>query len=160
MTLGSIIQSCSTITIGLVIGFVYAPKLAALGLACVPFILSSGYIRFLLVVPKDRANKIAHDDSAQLACEAVGAVRTVVSLTREEDCLRLYSRSLETPLRRALTTNFWSSGMFSLSQSLSFCAIAFVFWYGAKLVANQEYSTQHFFVALETVTFGAIQAGL
>ena len=66
---------------------------------------------------KDQQNKKAHEQSAQLACEAAGAIRTVASLTREEDCSRLYSESLEGPLRRSNQTAIWSNGIFSLSQA-------------------------------------------
>lgn len=97
---------------------------------------------------KDGQNKKAHDDSAQLACEAAGAIRTVASLTREKDCLRQYSQSLEEPLRRSNRTSIMSNGLYALSQSMVFFAIALSFWYGAILVANQEATTFEFFVGL------------
>jgi ATP-binding cassette subfamily B (MDR/TAP) protein 1 len=97
---------------------------------------------------KDKKNKEAHEGSAQIACEAVAAIRTVASLTREEDCLNIYSRSLEGPLRKNTRTAFWGNMLFSLSQSMSFWAIALVFWYGSTLVSRLEISTQSFFIAL------------
>jgi len=42
---------------------------------------------------------------------------------------------------------------------MSFWVIALVFWYGARLVSHQEVTTFHFFVALMSTTFGAMQAG-
>ena len=97
---------------------------------------------------KDQANKQAHADSAQLACEAAGAIRTVASLTREEDCCRLYSQSLEEPLRKSNRTALWTNALFSLSQSMVFFVIALVFWYGSVVVSRLEFSTFHFFVGL------------
>jgi ATP-binding cassette subfamily B (MDR/TAP) protein 1 len=97
---------------------------------------------------KDQANKKSHEESAQLACEAAGAIRTVASLTREEDCARAYSQSLETPLRRSNRNALWSNLLYALSQSISFFVIALVFWYGSILVSRQEYSTFQFFVGL------------
>jgi ATP-binding cassette, subfamily B (MDR/TAP), member 1 len=159
ITLGAIIQSFAVIVVGTVIGFVYAPIIAAVGVACFPIILSAGYVRLLVVVPKDRANKAAHEESAHIACEAAGAIRTVASLTLEEECVRLYSDSLKAPLRRASITNLWSTGLYSFSQGLSFCVIGLVFWYGSRLVSTFVYNTKNFFVSLQTVTFAAIQAG-
>ena len=101
-----------------------------------------------VVVLKDQQNKKAHEMSAQLACEAAGAIRTVASLTREEDCSRLYSESLEGPLRRSNQTAIWSNGIFSLSQAMTFWVIALVFWYGSRLVADLERSTFQFFIGL------------
>lgn len=128
-------------------------------IACIPLLVSAGYIRLRVVVLKDQANKLAHEESAQLACEAAGSIRTVAALTREDDCLRIYSNSLEGPLRKSNRNAVWSNLLYSLSQSFSFFVIALVFWYGATLVSRLEYTTFDFFVGLMSTTFGAIQAG-
>ena len=101
-----------------------------------------------VVVLKDQQNKGAHESSAQLACEAAASIRTVASLTREEDCLRLYSESLEGPLRRSNKVAMWSNMLYAFSQSISFYVIALVFWYGAQLVSRMEIDTMAFFISL------------
>jgi ABC-type bacteriocin/lantibiotic exporter with double-glycine peptidase domain len=101
-----------------------------------------------VVVLKDQANKKAYEASAQLACEAAGAIRTVASLTREDDCLRIYSLSLEEPLRKSNRTALWSNAIYALSQSMSLYVIALVFWYGATLVSHEEFGITAFFVCL------------
>ena len=101
-----------------------------------------------VVVLKDQVNKRAHADSAQLACEAAGAIRTVASLTREEDSCRLYGQSLEETLRRSNRTALWSNALYAFSQSLAFFVIALVFWYGSVLVSRLEYSIFQFLVGL------------
>lgn len=97
---------------------------------------------------KDEQNKKAHEASAQLACEAAGAIRTVASLTREGDCCRIYSQSLEEPLVRSNRTAIYSNAIYSLSQAMSFFVIALVFWYGSILVADFRRSVFQFFVGL------------
>ncbi|KAG8902524.1 GTPase-activating protein [Tulasnella sp. 408] len=87
-----------------------------------------GTIRLRVELLKDQTNKAAHEESAQLACEAAGAVRTFQSLTREEDCFQEYSRSLDEPLRRSNKSAVWSTGLFALSQATSFFAISLSFW--------------------------------
>lgn len=159
VTLGAILQSASTLVVGIILGIIFAWKLGLVGLACVPLVISAGFVRLHVVVLKDQKNKKAHEQSAQLACEAAGSIRTVASLTREDDCLRLYSESLDGPLREASRTAFWSNLLFSLTQAMSFFVIALVFWYGSRLVADQEFDTFDFFVALQTTVFGSIQAG-
>lgn len=101
-----------------------------------------------VVVLKDQANKKAHESSAQLACEAAGSIRTVASLTREDDCLREYSLSLEEPLRKSNRTAIFSNALYAFSQSLVFFVIALIFWWGATLVSRLEASTFQFFVGL------------
>ncbi|EIW81035.1 ste6-like protein [Coniophora puteana RWD-64-598 SS2] len=159
ITLGTIVQSLTTIVGGSVIGLAYAWKPALVGIACIPAVVFAGYIRLRVVVLKDQVNKAAHESSAQMACEAAGSIRTVASLTREDDCVRLYSESLDGPLRQSNRTALWSNLMFSLSQSMGMFVIALVFWYGSTLVSRLEMPTNAFFVVLMSTTFGAIQAG-
>nr|WCD39452.1 Ste6-2 [Ganoderma boninense] len=159
ITLGAIVQSIATLIIGYVIGLSFNWQLGLVGIACTPVLVSAGYIRLRVVVLKDQQNKKAHESSAQLACEAASAIRTVASLTREEDCCRLYSESLEEPLIRSNRTAIYSNGIFSLSQSMSFFVIALVFWYGSLLVADFKRSIFQFFIGLMSTTFSAIQAG-
>jgi len=138
-------------------------------LACTPLLVSIGYIRLVshqshrswlssyvtqrVVVLKDQTNKSAHGGSAQLACEAAGSIRTVASLTREDDCCDLYSQSLEIPLQRSNRSAIWSSLLYSISQAMMFLVIATVFWYGSILVSKREYSTFQFFVGLMVRVF-------
>ena len=166
LTLGSIVQAFFTVVGGSIIGLAYGWKLALIGmgepvlrrnsfselrfgpLACVPFVIGTGYIRLHVIRLKDVTNKRLHEDSAQLACEAAGAIRTVASLTREDDCYREYSRSLEIPLQKSNRSSIWSTSAFAISQSMSFFVIALIFWEGSRLVASLEYDTFTFFVCM------------
>ena len=101
-----------------------------------------------VVVLKDQMNKKAHAESSQLACEAAGSIRTVASLTREADCLALYSKSLESPLKKSNSSAVWANLLYAFSQAQVFAVIALVFWYGAILVSHLEATTFQFFVGL------------
>ncbi|THH28346.1 hypothetical protein EUX98_g5845 [Antrodiella citrinella] len=117
------------------------------------------HIRGRVIILKDQHNKKAHEHSVHVACEAAAAIRTVASLTCENDCCKIYSETLEEPLKRSNRTAIWSNTIYVFSQSMSFWVSALVFWYGARLVSHQEVTTFHFFVALMSTTFGAMQAG-
>ncbi|CEQ39138.1 SPOSA6832_00638 [Sporobolomyces salmonicolor] len=97
----------------------------------------AGVIRLKVVVLKDQKNKRSHEQSAQMACEAASAIRTVASLTREEDCSAIYSEYLDKPMQESNRVAIWSSALYAISQSLSFWVIGLIFW----------------------VVFGSIQAG-
>ena len=98
-------------------------------------------------------NKKAHAESARLACEAADSIRTVASLTREADCLALYSKSLEEPLYKSNRSAVWANLLYAFSQAQVFGVIALVFWYGATLVSRLEATTFQFFVALMVYYF-------
>jgi len=126
ITLGSIVQSIITIIGGSIVGLSYGWKLALVGVACIPLVISSGFAVMKIIIMKDKTNRKAHEESAQLACEAAAAIKTVASLTREDDCLRLYSQSLDKPLRNAKRSAVISSFWFALSQAMVFFVIALV----------------------------------
>lgn len=159
VTLGSIIQSCATLIGGIIIGLCYGPLLALIAIACIPLVISSGYIRLRVVVQKEAKTKKWHAASAQLASEAAGAVRTVASLTREDDIDRIYSKSLETPMNISNRTAIWSQMLYAASQGMSFLVIALVFYVGALWLIDGRYNQATFFTTLTAVLFAAIQAG-
>lgn len=76
---------------------------------------------------KDEKNKKSHAQSAQMACEAAAALRTVAALTREDDCLRIYSEYLDEPERITNRSAIWSTAFYAFSQSLAFWVIALIF---------------------------------
>ncbi|GAA6062061.1 hypothetical protein JCM10212_003559 [Sporobolomyces blumeae] len=159
VTQGTIVQSVFTLIAGSIIGLIYGWRVALVGIACFPLTLSAGIIRLKVVVVKDQMNKRSHEQSAQMACEAASAIRTVASLTREADCTRMYSEYLDAPMRVSNRVAIWSSMLYAISQSLSFWVIGLIFWYGARQLANGSLTQRDFFVAMISVVFGSIQAG-
>ncbi|GAA5918154.1 hypothetical protein JCM1841_005277 [Sporobolomyces salmonicolor] len=159
VTQGTIVQSIFTLIAGSIIGLSYAWRVALVGIACIPLTLSAGVIRLKVVVLKDQKNKRSHEQSAQMACEAASAIRTVASLTREEDCSAIYSEYLDKPMQESNRVAIWSSALYAISQSLSFWVIGLIFWYGAHQLASGAISSRQFFVAMISVVFGSIQAG-
>ncbi|KIM82065.1 hypothetical protein PILCRDRAFT_483988 [Piloderma croceum F 1598] len=158
-TLAAIVDCMATVVIGSILGLIFAWKIALVAIACIPVVTSAGYIRLRVVVLKDQSNKASYESSAQVACEAAGAIRTVASLTREADCSRIYSESLQEPIMRSRRSTFGSSLLFAISQSISFFTIGLTFWYGSRLVAAMEFTSFDFFVGLMSTMFGAISAG-
>ncbi|KAF5346861.1 hypothetical protein D9756_010551 [Leucocoprinus leucothites] len=158
-TLATIIQGIATIAAGVIAGLAIVWKVGLVGLACMPILLTVGYTSLLVVMQKDAHNKEAHAQSAQIACESAGAIRTVASLTREDGCLAEYSASLNVPLQRAVKAGFLRTGLFAASQSSMFFVIALVFWYGSVLFSRLEITIFQLFVGLMATTLGALQAG-
>ncbi|RXK41700.1 ATP-binding cassette, subfamily B (MDR/TAP), member 1 [Tremella mesenterica] len=158
-TLGTIIQSCATLLGGCIIGLSYGPLLALIGIACLPLTVSGGYIRLKVVVLADRKMKKIHASSATMASEAAGAVRTVAALTREDDVDRLYSQSLEAPMRMAIRGSLRSQALYAASQGITFLVIALVFYVGCLWLISGRYTTSEFYTVLNSVIFASIQAG-
>ena len=86
-------------------------------------------------------------------------MRTVASLTREQDVWEHYHQSVEAQCRRSLVSVAKSSTLYAFSQSFMFLCIALGFWYGGTLIGSGEYSMFQFFLCFSAVIFGAQSAG-
>nr|GAT56645.1 predicted protein [Mycena chlorophos] len=158
MILGSVIDNLGTLVIGWVLGLVFVWKLGLVCIACSPFLFLTGYVRLRLVIQKDEITRRAHLKTAQIACEAASAYRTVAALTAETRFRDHYSTRLIEPLRSAVQTAAWSAVLYGLSQTLMFWVIAVAFYYGSVLVSREEASTVGFFITVEATIMGSIKA--
>ncbi|KAF2849496.1 multidrug resistance protein-like protein 1 [Plenodomus tracheiphilus IPT5] len=120
-----------------------------------PPLLFCGYLRIRLEFKLEELNGKRFANSAALASEAVSAIRTVSSLALERHILSMYESRLrgvaKSGIKALIFTMFW----YSLTQSISFLAMALGFWYGGRLISYGEYTTQQFF----TVFIGVIFSG-
>lgn len=93
-----------------------------------PPLVGAGYIRIRLEVKLDNDTSARFSESAGLAGESVGEIRTVASFTLERFVLESYQdmlRGIETKSFGALVwTMFW----YSLSQSISLLVMGLGFW--------------------------------
>ena len=157
---GIIVQSFITLLIGFIVALVYAPKVAAVGesdigydrtelipssgIACSPLTLAAGYLELRLVVMREETNKKAHESSAQLAAESASSIRTVSSLTREEDCLANYSEALDGPQRKALRSSFLAHIILGFVKGIGFLICPFsVTWFHRFLLMAVVNSGSH-----------------
>ncbi|ORY49292.1 P-loop containing nucleoside triphosphate hydrolase protein [Leucosporidium creatinivorum] len=154
-----LVEKSVCLIIGAVIGLCFGWRLALVGIATIPIAIGAGYVRLRVVVVKDVKNKKSHEQSAQMACEAAGAIRTVASLTREDDCVALYSKYLEEPMRVSNRTALVSNAYYSLSQALSFWIIGLIFWYGSHQLVDGALTSRTFFITMISIVFSAIESG-
>ncbi|KAK0732777.1 P-loop containing nucleoside triphosphate hydrolase protein [Apiosordaria backusii] len=158
-TLGTLIMVTSTLVAACTVALAIGWKLALVCIATMPLLIGCGFFRFWMLAHYQRRAKRAYQGSASFASEAITAIRTVASLTREEDVLRNYRESLAIQQRASLKSVLKSSLLYAGSQSLMFLAFALGFWYGGTLIAKYEYDMFQFFLVFTSVIFGAQSAG-
>ncbi|ERT02028.1 ATP-binding protein cassette, subfamily B (MDR/TAP), member 1 [Sporothrix schenckii 1099-18] len=158
-TLGTILSVTTTLVAALTVSIIIGWKLALVCTATIPLLLGCGFFRFwMLAHYRERAKK-AYEGSASYASEAITAIRTVASLTREEDVLFHYRETLADQLKSSTRSILKSSSLYAASQSLTFLVLALGFWYGGKLLSEGEYTMFSFFLVFQSVIFGAQSAG-
>ena len=159
VTLGTILLVSTTLIAGFIVALAVGWKLALVCIAAVPIVLACGFFRlFMLARFRERAKK-AYDKSASYACEATSAIRTVASLTREEDVWQQYHLQLIDQGSKSLRSILQSSLLYAASQSFMFLCIALGFWYGSTLIGSGEYTLFQFFLCFQAVIFGSQAAG-
>jgi ATP-binding cassette subfamily B (MDR/TAP) protein 1 len=94
-----------------------------------PIILFSGYLRIRYEVQFESMNHAVFAESSKFASEAIGAIRTVSSLTLEGTICRRFEQLLDNHAKLALKKASWSCFVFSLSDSISILCMAFILWY-------------------------------
>ena len=159
VTLGTILVVTTTLVAAITLSCVINWKLALVCTATIPILLACGFLRFWMLARfQDRAKK-AYESSASYACEATAAIRTVASLTREEDVWEHYHNALAEQGKQSLRSILRSSTLYAASQSFMFLCTALGFWYGGTLIGNGEISELAFFICFSAIIFGAQSAG-
>ena len=159
VTLGTILVVTTTLVAAISLSCAINWKLALVCTATIPVLLACGFLRFWMLARfMDRAKR-AYESSASYACEATSAIRTVASLTREEDVWEHYHQSLVEQGKKSLRSILRSSILYASSQSFMFLCTALGFWYGGTLIGNGEISELAFFICFSAIIFGAQSAG-
>jgi ATP-binding cassette subfamily B (MDR/TAP) protein 1 len=159
VTLGTLLVVSTTLIAAVTLSISIGWKLALVCASTIPILLGCGFFRFWMLARFASRSKKAYESSASYACEATSAIRTVASLTREEDVWEYYHESLVAQQKESLHSVLKSSILYAASQSLSFLCIALSFWYGAGRLASGEYSLFQYFVCFSAIIFGAQSAG-
>ncbi|KAL1642058.1 hypothetical protein SLS58_005646 [Diplodia intermedia] len=158
-TLGTIFTVLTTLIGALALGISIGWQLGLVCASTIPVLLACGFLRFWILARFEQRSKKAYESSASYACEATSAIRTVASLTREEDVYTNYHDQLAAQGSKNLRSILRSSTLYALSQSGMFLCTALGFWYGGTLISADTYTLFQFFVCFAAITFGAQSAG-
>ena len=159
VTLGTILVVTTTLIAAISLSCALNYKLALVCTATIPILLSCGFLRFWMLARFQARAKKAYESSASYACEATAAIRTVASLTREDDVWEHYHQAVVAQEQKSLQSILRSSILYAAAQSFMFLCTALGFWYGGTLIADGEISELHFFICFSAIIFGAQSAG-
>lgn len=110
-----IVNLVSSCTLALAVGW----KLALVAIfGCIPALFFAGFMRMRLEMESQDNTSKMYQESARFASEAVGAIRTVSSLTLEAKVLENYSDRLNFTVKKAYKHIAISMALFGLSESL------------------------------------------
>ncbi|KAI6372713.1 hypothetical protein MCOR25_003679 [Pyricularia grisea] len=160
MNMGFVIVSILSVIGCLAISFYFGWKLTAVTVVTtMPLILGAAFFRVRYEKRLEIMGAAVFAESAKFATESVGAFRTVSSLTLEKAICERYRVLLEKHIKEALPRSATSTVLFALSDSIALLCMAFVLWYGGKLMADHEYWPFQYIVVYIAVLQGGMGAG-
>ncbi|KAK1543168.1 ABC transporter [Colletotrichum paranaense] len=143
-----------------VVGLVFGWKLTLVALGTsMPIIVAAMFYRVRHETSFETANNAVFAESAKFASESISAIRTVSSLTMEDGICDRYDNLLRDHIKDAFRKSRFSVMVFSFSDSISLLCMAFVLWYGGKLLAGHEYTPFQYMVVYIAVVQGGMSAG-
>ncbi|KAI5927632.1 P-loop containing nucleoside triphosphate hydrolase protein [Camillea tinctor] len=155
-----VVISIFTLVGAMAIAFAFGWKLAIVALTVTaPLGLLAGYYRLKYELEFEKLYGKVFSESSKFAAEAIGAFRTVTSLTLEDRICERYERLLSGHVVKAQKKARWSTLIFAFSDSINLACMALIFWYGGTLLASREYQVINFFVCYLAVIQGAEAAG-
>lgn len=93
-----------------------------------PLVLA-GWVRIRIESKMTADSSKRFAESASLAAEAVGAIRTVSSLTLERNVLERYDSSINGIVRSSIPDILFSTFFFAWTQSIDSLVLSLGFWY-------------------------------
>lgn len=136
----------------IIIAFAFAWKLALVS-SCVvvPILFAAGYWRMRYEIKFEEKSSAVFAESSKFASEAIGAFRTVASLTLEDAICDRFRNLTNDHVMQAYKEARWASLLFAFSDSATIACQAIIFYYGGRLLLNGEYDVESFFVCFIAV---------
>lgn len=154
--IGTVLSSISTLCLGIGIAMYYEWRLGFIALAFCPFIIVGSYMDVRLMKQQNLGNGKALEKSTKVAVEAVGNIRTVVSLGREAMFHNMYMDLLAPTTKSAKRVTHMRGVVYGLARSIWFFAYAACMVYGGHLVADEHMHIATVFVVTQSLIMGSV----
>jgi ATP-binding cassette, subfamily B (MDR/TAP), member 1 len=142
------------------ISFAFGWKLTLVVLfSAMPVILLASFFRMQWEVKFEEENSKIFANSSRFATEAIGAFRTVCSLTMEDTIIDKYHNLLQSQIRNQVRTASYATLVFAFIDSAELACMALAFWYGGQLLSTREYDVVQFFVIYVAIVQGGQASG-
>jgi len=96
--------------------------------------MTGSYFRLRYELEFEKMNQAVFAESSKFGAEAIGAFRTVTSLTLEDMICRRYEILLQDHVRKAFKKARYTTLLFSFCDCISLLCMALTFWYGVSIL--------------------------
>ncbi|CAG2103482.1 unnamed protein product, partial [Medioppia subpectinata] len=157
--MSAISQAMSTFIASCIFGFFYNWKLSLVTLAFMPFIIFSVVVSMKIVSKHSTSDKEAAEKASKIAIEAIGGIRTVVSLNQQKYFLHKFTQVLAEKIKPAKRRCIYNAIALGFAESMPMFAYSAAFLYGGVLISKNNIKSGDFFKIIETMLYGAMVIG-
>ncbi|CAH8566706.1 unnamed protein product [Schistosoma curassoni] len=158
-TLGGFIKHISGFIVGIIISFSVGWKLTLVACCMLP-VIAAVFGCFGFIMKYFTVKEIAaYARAGSIAGEVLEAVRTVVAFGGEQKELARYSEQLVFAEKVGLKKSTATGGVTGAIGLTIFCSSALIFWYGIKLMIDENYNAGSVILVFINVLLGSIFLG-
>ncbi|XP_055855395.1 multidrug resistance protein homolog 49 [Episyrphus balteatus] len=156
---GIMVQSVSTLLLGIIMSFVYSWNLTLVTLVTVPFVIGSIMIEGRYMEASSNIERQAVEKASQVAVEAIANIRTINSLGQEKEVLKRYVTQTDQADKASKKKIRFRGTVFGLGQASPFIAYGISLYYGGMLVAAGSIEYENIIKVSEALLFGSWMLG-
>ncbi|XP_005191448.1 multidrug resistance protein homolog 49 isoform X2 [Musca domestica] len=157
--IGIIVQALSTLSVGVLVAFIFSWQLTLVTLVIIPFLCFSIVLEAKFTESFVANEKQAVEQASQVAVEAITNIRTVTSLGQERDIVKRYSEQIELVDRACAKKLRYRGLVFGLGQCSPILAYGLSLYYGGTLVADGVLPYENIIKVSEALIFGSWMLG-
>lgn len=157
--IGMFFANITTVIVGFIMGFVYGWKLTLVIIAVSPLIVIAGGIIGKLLSSATTQELNAYAKAGSIAEEVISAIRTVAAFGGEKKEIERYASHLGEARDFGIKKGVMSGLGMAFFQLIMFGSYSLAFWYGAKLIIDNEMNGGDLLIVFFSVLVGAMQLG-
>ncbi|XP_967244.3 ATP-dependent translocase ABCB1 isoform X2 [Tribolium castaneum] len=157
--IGTVLNSLATFIISNIIALYFEWRLALVLISFSPIILLSVFFEQKFTQGDSQVNQKYLENSAKIAVEAIGNIRTIASLGCEEVFHGYYVKELTPYVANVKKQMHFRSAVLGVARSVMLFAYAVGMGYGAKLMVDSDVDYGTVFIVSETVIVGSWSIG-
>ncbi|KAE8148005.1 P-loop containing nucleoside triphosphate hydrolase protein [Aspergillus avenaceus] len=153
--LGTIFSIVINLIASIILTHVIAWKIALVCLAVVPLVLGVGIMQLKVLAKFEERHENAFNKSVSISVEAISYIKTVASLSLEEETLAVYRRALSGPRKETAAVTIHASLWLSLAYFIGSLAYALAYWWGSVQIIAGMYDQTQFLIVVFSLLVSA-----
>lgn len=154
--IGKSIQYLSTFLGGFLIAFARGWLLSLTLVSMIPSLLTIGGVMVIILSKMSTHNQAVYSEARDVVEETVGAIRTVSSLTAENDAIIKYAKKLEKANVFSARQGLVSGLGLGTVSFIVFGGYGLTIWYGSKLILEKGYTGGQVISIIVALVYGGM----